>query len=421
MITFSGQTFCEGANDNYDEVFYSNTQDRESLITMYFNRGYNNYEILGFLLACHGLSLSNSQLRRILARLGLRRRNVESNMHDILNKMRQYLSNGDINLGYRALWKKLNIFSGLRVTQSTTQVLLRFLDPDGVRRRKIHRLRRRRYTNRGPNFLIHIDGNDKLKPYGIYIHGAIDGYSRKILWLRAGYTNKNPMYILSLYLDFLLHSMKLPRSIRFDGGTENVLVRDVHLILRSVGHDISELRNCALSGRSTANQRIEMFWGILHKSCLYFWRDVLRTMRESGDFRDNDPVDIECVRFCFIPVIQHQLDEFRCAWNSHRIRSQQREEGYVTGVPDVLYFQPEAYGTFDQALPVPFPRHEIQAFAEIHSSRFPEYGCNEMFVQLIENAFQISRDQFETPVDIGDALRLFYVISNKLSQLQSAL
>jgi hypothetical protein len=33
---------------------------------------------------------------------------------------------------------------------------------------------------------------DKLKPYGICIHGAVDGFSRKVLWLEAGTTNNNP-------------------------------------------------------------------------------------------------------------------------------------------------------------------------------------------------------------------------------------
>ena len=27
----------------------------------------------------------------------------------------------------------------------------------------------------GPNYLWHMDGNDKLKPYGFSIHGCIDG------------------------------------------------------------------------------------------------------------------------------------------------------------------------------------------------------------------------------------------------------
>ena len=32
------------------------------------------------------------------------------------------------------------------------------------------------FSRKGPNYLWHMDGYDKLKPYGFCIHGAIDGY-----------------------------------------------------------------------------------------------------------------------------------------------------------------------------------------------------------------------------------------------------
>ena len=41
----------------------------------------------------------------------------------------------------------------------------------------------------------HLDGYDKLKPFGFPIHGAIDGYSRRILWLRVMCTNNDPQVI----------------------------------------------------------------------------------------------------------------------------------------------------------------------------------------------------------------------------------
>jgi hypothetical protein len=51
----------------------------------------------------------------------------------------------------------------------------RLIDAAGVETRKKHCLKRRCYRNPGPNFCIHIDGYDKIKPYGFAIHGAIDG------------------------------------------------------------------------------------------------------------------------------------------------------------------------------------------------------------------------------------------------------
>ncbi len=54
-------------------------------------------------------------------------------------------------------------------------MLLAILDPQGTAQRKTQRLNHRIYLNKGPNFLWHMDGYDKLKPYGIAIHGCIDG------------------------------------------------------------------------------------------------------------------------------------------------------------------------------------------------------------------------------------------------------
>lgn len=60
--------------------------------------------------------------------------------------------------------------------RQTVSSILRTLDPDGVARRRHRVIDRRSYVNKGPNYLIHIDGYDKLKRYGFPIHGAIDGY-----------------------------------------------------------------------------------------------------------------------------------------------------------------------------------------------------------------------------------------------------
>jgi len=37
--------------------------------------------------------------------------------------------------------------------------------------------------NPGPNYIIFIDGYEKLKPFGICIHGKTNGYSQKLLRL----------------------------------------------------------------------------------------------------------------------------------------------------------------------------------------------------------------------------------------------
>ena len=67
------------------------------------------------------------------------------------------------------------------ISRETVRQALKILDPAGVEARSRHCLRRRIYTCKKPNYIWHIDGYDKLKPYGFCIHGAIDGYTRRIL------------------------------------------------------------------------------------------------------------------------------------------------------------------------------------------------------------------------------------------------
>ena len=79
--------------------------------------------------------------------------------------------------------------------RETVMELLKILDPEGVELRGRHSLKRRQYRNKRPNYLWHIDGYDKLMPFGFCIHEAIDGFSRRIVWLNVGPTNNDPVVI----------------------------------------------------------------------------------------------------------------------------------------------------------------------------------------------------------------------------------
>eukprot|EP00731_Ephydatia_muelleri_P016141 Em0009g565a len=56
-------------------------------------------------------------------------------------------------------------------------------------------------VNKGSNWCWHIDGYDKLKPFGFPIHACIDGFSRKIIWLELTATNNDPNVVVKFYLD----------------------------------------------------------------------------------------------------------------------------------------------------------------------------------------------------------------------------
>ncbi len=143
---------------------------------------------------------------------------------------------------------------------------LKILDPGGVEARSRHCLKRRKYTNKGPNYIWHIDGYDKLKPFGFCIHGAIDGYTRRILWLEVGPSNNNPAIIASYYLKFVLKHGVTARVIRTDMGTENVSIAAIQRFFRRSDDDGFAAEKSFLYGKSTTNQRIEAWWSIYLRS-----------------------------------------------------------------------------------------------------------------------------------------------------------
>ena len=89
--------------------------------------------------------------------------------------MEEELRGSGSNVGYRQMTQRLVTDHRLVVGKETVRELLKILDPEGVELRASHRLKRRQYITKGPNHLWHIDGYDKLKPFGFCMHGAING------------------------------------------------------------------------------------------------------------------------------------------------------------------------------------------------------------------------------------------------------
>ena len=73
------------------------------------------------------------------------------------------------------------------------------LDPQNVDKRRRPRLQRRKHHSPGPIFVWHTDGYDKLKLHRIKIHGCIDGYPWRIIWLEVAASNKVPKLIAKHY------------------------------------------------------------------------------------------------------------------------------------------------------------------------------------------------------------------------------
>ena len=282
---------------------------------------------------------------------------------------------------------------------------IRIIDPEGVERRRRRRLKRRKYVTPGPNFLWHIDGWDKLAPFGLYIHGAIDGYSRRILWLEVNSTNKNSKVVVSHYLDTVEQLGGVPRRVRSDKGTENVIIGRLQKYFRWNDSDTFSSSRSFIQGKSSANQRIEAWWSKLRDGGGGWWINMLKDLRDSGIYTDGDIVLNECLKFCFLPILRRELYLVAELWNTHEIQSKKRHEG-IAGKPDVMFFMPEAYDTSSYLKEVDI--EDIRACRRMFVERCDDYDDN------IEELVKLLKPNYVSPSNASEAVTLFSEISQSL-------
>ena len=226
--------------------------------------------------------------------------------------------------------------------RQTVRDIINILEPERSARLKKGRLSRRIYSVKGPNQMWHVDGNDKLKPYGFEIHGCIDGYSRKLLWLEVGTSNKNPTIILNYYVNTIRDIQLVPTLLRCDRGTENFLTGDVQRLFRS-DHDDEQASIATIYGRSTHNQRIKFFWSHLKKSLLQVYIDLFKDMEAIGLIDRSDEFVMDALSFCFMEIIRADLRQALKEWNSHDIRKNKMSE-LPCGAPNFLFKYPAYHG-----------------------------------------------------------------------------
>lgn len=365
------------SSDSDPEDLQANV-DEESLIKYYFHRGFAYEEILKFLEKHHDHCISYNTLLRRLKQYGLRRKlQVTENTPDMVrDRISTILAGPGSSEGYRSMWHRLEL-EGLRVPRAVVADILRELDPQGTQLRKSHRLKRRVYRNPGPNYAWHTDGYDKLKVWGFPIHGCIDGYSRRIIWLSVLRSNNLPDGPASLYLSAVNSLGGCPVELVSDLGTENGMAAAMQSFFR----DNTDAHRYVTSQR---NQRIECWWSFLSKQQTQWWRRFFADLEAQDVLDSSSEVKMECLWYCFSFVIQTELDAVKEHWNTHYIRKSRHDT--VNGRPDSLFFLPEHHGTVDMLVHVPqekiqyasthvieeVPTHELQEYFEYVRSNL---GC----------------------------------------------
>ena len=243
------------------------------------------------------------------------------------------------------MWRRLQSKHGVHVPRLVVQNMLREIDPEGSRLRKANRLHRRSYLNPGPNHCWHADGYDKLKPYGFPIHGCIDGYSRRVMWLDIVRSNNDPRVVGKLYYNCITSLKFVPTILRTDRGTENGIMASAQCFLRRNHADSLSGDKAHRYGSSHTNQRMEAWWSLLRKSWSSWWINFFKDLIARGILDTSNTLHLECLWFCFSPILKKGLEEIKESWNCHYVRKSR----YYTqaGIPNQLFLLPETVGADD--------------------------------------------------------------------------
>ena len=317
----------------------------EDIIRDYFKKNYTYKTILQLLEKYHAIEISRSTLLNKLKEYGLRRRGNTIDRDQVRRYILEELDGSGKLLGYRAMWRRLQSKHGLQIPRSTVETVLREVDPEGSRLRRANRLHRRSYLNPGPNNCWHADGYEILKQYGFPIHGCIDGFSRKIMWLSIVRSNNDPQVVGRLFYNCVTNLQFCPTILRTDLGTENGIMASAQCFLRRNDTDTHCDVNAHRYGSSHTNQRIEAWWAMLRRSWSSWWINFFKDLIDRGVLDTSNTLHLECLWFCFSPLLKKVLEEIKDSWNCHYVRKSR----YYTqaGIPNQLYLLPETVGAED--------------------------------------------------------------------------
>ena len=128
-----------------------------------------------------------------------------------------YISNHGTATGQNYVGGHLRSF-GLRIQKWRIREINTRVDPQNTALRWGVVVSRRTCQVPWPNSLWHLDGHHSLIRWKIVIHGCIDGFSRRIIFLRSNLNN--------LAETVQRDGNLWPSRIRVDKGVENVLMCD---------------------------------------------------------------------------------------------------------------------------------------------------------------------------------------------------
>ena len=168
-------------------------------------------------------------LDRRMREFGLYRTDRTVTEDALRNAVKEELDGPGKLLGYRAMTNKIRQNHDLKVPRRIVHAMMFDLDPKALEQRGFANRDRPRikgkFTTSGPNWVHSLDGHAKLMgfqkdTFPLAIYGCLDTASRKLLFLKIGPGNSDPMVVGFWYLEFLYETKRIASKIRIDKGTE---------------------------------------------------------------------------------------------------------------------------------------------------------------------------------------------------------
>ena len=139
------------------------------------------------------------------------------------------------------------------------------------------------------------------------MHGCIDAFFRKLIFLKVGLSNKNRDVIAHYYSNTISELGGAPHIIKTDDGTENALIESIHIYLHSINEE-EGIENAFSNTISPQNLRIEAYWSVLQRDRFGSRKRFLQDLSENDMQDTSDPVTLDCVRFSFLDHLRHDLN-----------------------------------------------------------------------------------------------------------------
>ena len=80
----------------------------------------------------------------------------------------------------------------------------------------------------------------------------------------------------------------------------------------------------------------DVIWSILRHTVTKLGWNVFLSLVHENMLNRIDPIHLECIRLCFLPMVQCHLDTFKDTWNHHRMRVNRRNDK-LSAIPNNLF------------------------------------------------------------------------------------